>query len=217
MKKMKYIFICLILVLINFLTVYTVCGESPTINSIDISPEALTLKTTVTFTVNISGDNISNVELTVSECRRNPNVCFAGDNDTMVEIEDGVYTGEYTLTGEDTMYIEYFFEIQSNGVTEKIEDKDNWYVNITSDTNGGPTNGDTNGNDTNGNGEADEGELTRDNMYASWTPELVKAAHNYQIYKKESGAWAHNTNYIVQLLIDAIEDLGGDVSGFTRP
>jgi hypothetical protein len=45
----------------------------------------------------------------------------------------------------------------------------------------------------------------------------MKAAHNFQIWVKEPGAWAHNTNYIAQLLIDSIEDLGGDVSSFKRP
>ena len=45
----------------------------------------------------------------------------------------------------------------------------------------------------------------------------MKAARNYQISKKEPGAWAHNFDYVVQLLIDSIEDLGGDVSGYVRP
>lgn len=53
--------------------------------------------------------------------------------------------------------------------------------------------------------------------YASWDAKLMKAAHNYQIYKKDPGAWAHNTRYIIQLLIDSIEDLGGDISTYTRP
>lgn len=43
--------------------------------------------------------------------------------------------------------------------------------------------------------------------YPRWSARLLRAAH-----KKEPGAWAHNTNYAVQLLIDAIADLGGDAS-----
>ncbi|RJP19455.1 MAG: hypothetical protein C4520_12800 [Candidatus Abyssobacteria bacterium SURF_5] len=68
--------------------------------------------------------------------------------------------------------------------------------------------------DTNGNGVRDAGE---DSKYTAWDGALMKAAHNFQIWVKEPGAWAHNTNYIAQLLIDSIEDLGGDVSSFKRP
>jgi hypothetical protein len=72
-------------------------------------------------------------------------------------------------------------------------------------------------NDTNGNGVGDPGENSSGNRFTAWTPALVKAAHNYQHSLKEPGAWAHNFAYIVQLLYDSIEDLGGDVSGYTRP
>jgi len=52
--------------------------------------------------------------------------------------------------------------------------------------------------------------------YANWTPRLLKAAYNYQVSIKDPGAFAHGNKYIVQLLYDSIEDLGGDVSNFTR-
>ncbi len=52
--------------------------------------------------------------------------------------------------------------------------------------------------------------------YANWTPRLLKAAYNYQVSKKDPGAYAHGNKYIVQLLFDSIEDLGGDVSGLAR-
>jgi hypothetical protein len=68
--------------------------------------------------------------------------------------------------------------------------------------------------DTNDNGVVDIDEAT---AYPSWTPRLVKATYNYQYYQKEPCAWAHNTNYIAQILIDSTADIGGDVSGFNRP
>ncbi|GAB4340251.1 MAG: hypothetical protein Kow0099_16090 [Candidatus Abyssubacteria bacterium] len=71
--------------------------------------------------------------------------------------------------------------------------------------------------DTNGNGVLDSGENTYSNRFTAWDPALMKAAHNFQISIKEPGAWAHNTNYIAQLLIDSIENLGGAVGGFNRP
>ena len=45
----------------------------------------------------------------------------------------------------------------------------------------------------------------------------LRAAFNYQYYQKEPGAWAHNNPYIVQILYDSIQDLGGNTTGLTRP
>lgn len=53
--------------------------------------------------------------------------------------------------------------------------------------------------------------------YAAWTPRLLKAAFNYQYVQKDPGAYAHNPQFVIQFLIDSIEDLGGDVSTYTRP
>lgn len=53
--------------------------------------------------------------------------------------------------------------------------------------------------------------------YATWTPRLVKAAFNYQYVQKDPGAYVHNPKFVVQFLIDSIEDLGGDISTYTRP
>jgi hypothetical protein len=71
--------------------------------------------------------------------------------------------------------------------------------------------------DTNGNGEADEDEAVRDNGYNAWTPRLLKAAYNYQYAQKDPGAFAHNGQYVIQVLHDSIADVGGDVSGMVRP
>jgi hypothetical protein len=67
--------------------------------------------------------------------------------------------------------------------------------------------------DTNGNGEADEGE----GGYAGWSPRLLRAAYNYQYSQKDPGAFAHNAKYVLQALYDSLQDLGGDVTGMTRP
>jgi hypothetical protein len=72
-------------------------------------------------------------------------------------------------------------------------------------------------NDTNGNGVADPDEVNSGNRYATWTPRLLRAAYNYQYATKDPGAFAHNGQYIVQILYDSIEDVGGDVSGLVRP
>lgn len=61
--------------------------------------------------------------------------------------------------------------------------------------------------DANENGEVDEGEAVRDNAYASWTANLLKAAYNYQTSLKDPGMYAHNGKYIIQILYDSIEVL----------
>ena len=68
--------------------------------------------------------------------------------------------------------------------------------------------------DTNGNGVVDAGETTK---YPKWDAAMMKAAFNYQFSIKDPGSWAHNTPYVLQLLHDSIEDVGGNVTGLTRP
>jgi hypothetical protein len=53
--------------------------------------------------------------------------------------------------------------------------------------------------------------------FSSWTSLLLKAAFNYQYSIKDPGAFTHNPKYIIQILIDSIEAVGGDVTMYTRP
>jgi hypothetical protein len=73
--------------------------------------------------------------------------------------------------------------------------------------------------DGNANGVIDEGEVTSDTRFSMWTPNFLRAAYNYQYVQKDPGAFAHNADYILQLLYDSIESLGGEeaVANFTRP
>jgi len=73
--------------------------------------------------------------------------------------------------------------------------------------------------DTNENGEADPDEISNNNRYAEWTPTLLRAAYNYQWVAKDPGAFAHNNEYIMQVLYDSLQAIGGDeaVADMTRP
>jgi hypothetical protein len=71
--------------------------------------------------------------------------------------------------------------------------------------------------DTNENGLVEEEEAHYENRYQSWTPRLLRAAYNYNFVTRDPGAYAHNSTYTLQILYDSIEDLGSDVSGFSRP
>ncbi|MBW2734766.1 MAG: Ig-like domain-containing protein [Deltaproteobacteria bacterium] len=55
------------------------------------------------------------------------------------------------------------------------------------------------------------------NGYSHFTADVSRAAFNFQFASKEPGAWAHNFDYMAQLLYDSTEALGGNVSTFTRP
>ena len=71
--------------------------------------------------------------------------------------------------------------------------------------------------DPNEDGEADPDELTSENRYATWTPNLLGAAYNYTWVAKDPGSFAHNATYILQILYDSLEAMGADVSAMTRP
>jgi hypothetical protein len=70
--------------------------------------------------------------------------------------------------------------------------------------------------DENRNGIIDANETTR---YSQWTPTLLRAAYNYQYSKKDTGGYTHNADYILQLLYDSLENIGGKaaVAGMVRP
>jgi hypothetical protein len=71
--------------------------------------------------------------------------------------------------------------------------------------------------DADGDGEVDKSDTGASVRYNQFTPKLMKAAYNYQYSQKDPGAFAHNGKYVLQFLIDSIEDLGGNVTGYTRP
>ncbi len=72
-------------------------------------------------------------------------------------------------------------------------------------------------NDTDVSGACEEDEATYSNSYSSWNDAMLKAAFNYQYYQKEPGAWAHNFDYMGQLLFDSVSDMGGSTVLMVRP
>ncbi|MCJ7681725.1 MAG: hypothetical protein MUP70_13425, partial [Candidatus Aminicenantes bacterium] len=68
--------------------------------------------------------------------------------------------------------------------------------------------------DTNGNGKIDAGENTRTNGY-QFSARMLKSAYNYQVSLKDPCGYIHNSLYIAQLLVDSIENMGGDISAYT--
>ena len=109
--------------------------------TIEIDPETPKRKETVSFTVDITSDEtIQEVTLIVQEC--NANMCFEKNYITLDKSGD-VYTGDFTLTRTDTIYMQYWLEIETNTGTNET-DTIKVYLD-TSSTNGG-TNGDSDDN-----------------------------------------------------------------------
>lgn len=68
--------------------------------------------------------------------------------------------------------------------------------------------------DTNGNGIIDPGEATSSNGY-QFDAKMLKAAYNMQMSLKEPNGFIHNSRYVAQLLVDSIQDLGGNMAPYT--
>ncbi|TNF30832.1 MAG: Ig-like domain-containing protein [Deltaproteobacteria bacterium] len=71
--------------------------------------------------------------------------------------------------------------------------------------------------DTDGNGSCDATEAVYANQHKAFDASLARVAFNFQFAQKEPGAWAHNFDYMAQLLIDSIAHVGGDTTGLVRP
>lgn len=55
-------------------------------------------------------------------------------------------------------------------------------------------------------------------QFSGYTPRLLRAVFNYQLVNElNPDSYAHNPEYVIQLIYDSIENLGGDVSKFLRP
>lgn len=71
--------------------------------------------------------------------------------------------------------------------------------------------------DTDGDGVCSAEEATAAHAFSGWTAQLMQAAHNYQLSRKDPGAWAHNFDYIGQLLFDSTENLAQSSGTLARP
>ena len=66
--------------------------------------------------------------------------------------------------------------------------------------------------DADGNGRINDDE----GGFSTWTPNLLRAAYNYQDSQKDPGGFAHNSSYVLQILYDSTQAVGGDLTGTTR-
>lgn len=105
MKNEREIIVLTALIVMSFLGTSIGVGAGPTIGEITLSPPKPTPRSTVTFSVNISGDSPSGVWLVVEECNGNTGVCYPYVNVSMDEVSAGRYQKNVTLMHEDATYI----------------------------------------------------------------------------------------------------------------
>jgi len=120
---------------------FAVGAAEPTIT---IDPESPAPASEVTFSVEISDDNVSEVWLIVTECKGST-FCYTPQNVSMSEseVENNTYEVDVTLEYDDSTYITYSVNVKSDVGWEKSEDH-TVYLSV-------PSNGDqsSNGDDNN--------------------------------------------------------------------
>ena len=138
MKSKPNVILCLVLMSIFAATSLRAVAVEPSVGAVTISPSNPTALSNVTFTAEVTGEDINAVHLIYKEC--DPEICKHIKNTTMTEISAGTYQATITLAWDKATYMTYYFEINIAGTWTKTE-----YVNVTltpSNGNGNTTNGD---------------------------------------------------------------------------
>lgn len=123
----------------------------PTFGEIDVSPENPERLSDVTFTVDVEGENITDVRINVEECIEG--MCYSDyQNISMQKTGNNTWEATVTLIHDDAIYGTCWLVIESNG--EWFDFKD---VKKEFDISAGTENGDTNGGNGGNGGNGDNG------------------------------------------------------------
>ena len=148
-----------VLAALNFLFIFNLIGfvvsADPVVNNLTIYPETIDSTSTFTVSVNISGEDISIVNLTISGC--NEDVCFTDltQNIEMNLNSQGEYEAQISFSDPDEKanIIKYLFEITLEDGTEYRFSDPSWktYINVNQNIDGnGETTQKTDDNNTPG-------------------------------------------------------------------
>jgi hypothetical protein len=151
-KTLKYAIVITLVISLSFSFISIGAAADPTYGDIILDPIDPMRKTSVDFSVEITGDDIEQVHLRVQECMIDENGMEACSpnvlNESMTTSDDITWTATATLQWNFATIGHCWLEIKSNGTWFSFkEDKTKWTdFDITTDENGG------NGNSGNGNG-----------------------------------------------------------------
>lgn len=146
MKYVKTKILAIVITCLGLLMTSASVTADPIVDVVTTNPSSPVPQSTITITATISGDDITSVNVTVSECKIG--LCFIYNIYPMSQNDAGDWVAEATLqdaSGEST-YIKYRFDVIDSGVEYTLDE--DWKVNLTIE-NG---NGDNGGNGGNGDG-----------------------------------------------------------------
>jgi hypothetical protein len=133
-------FICISLF---FLLITTVSAENPTIGEIKLEPANPAPESEVTISTDITGGNVSNVRLIISECNKETGVCHIPRNISMSKKSGDTYEIEIMLEWDDATSIKYQIRLENDGAWIIYDE----YTSALSTPSGGS---DTTGDNSNG-------------------------------------------------------------------
>jgi len=142
-KRMNERLLIGVLLLGIFLVNVTVVGAAdPTVDDISYDPTSPTKESTITFTAEVSGDDIE-VWLTVQEC--SDEICYIDKhNESMTAAGDNTYEAVVTLEKNDATYVKYWLEVVSDNTWYSFKD-DLEELHLSTSSNGDTGNGDDGG------------------------------------------------------------------------
>jgi len=149
-KTLKNALIAMLAICLFSSVVAIVSAEDPNYEDIDWSPEEPIRESEVSFTVDITGDDIEEVYVRVEEC--NDIFCYQDIlNESMMNTVGNTWEGSVILQQVDTTYCTVWLEILSNGTWFNFKDS-----KITFDVYEDTGNGENGENGENG-GNGDDG------------------------------------------------------------
>lgn len=149
-KNLKNVIIGMLVTVLCLSSFGMVTAAQPTVGEITVSPEEPTQLSEVTFSVEVTGDDIDQVRIKVEEC--NAVMCYSNLlNESLENTEGNIWTGTATLIHDDTIVGHSWLVIESNGTWYDYKtDKTTWsnFTVVPADE----PNGDTNSDDNTGGG-----------------------------------------------------------------
>lgn len=144
MKKiLKNAMLLMLVTLLCLSFVGPVNADEPSYTEIAVSPEEPTRLSEVTFTVNITGEDIEEVRIIVEECIEG--LCYPDlHNESMENTQGNDWEGTATLVHDDATYGTCWLVIKSNGTWYDFRENRKEFDVLPIEENG-QTNGDTNG------------------------------------------------------------------------
>jgi hypothetical protein len=142
MKYFKGKILIIIIVMLSLFMSSINVTAAPVVDEVTTNPASPTPQSTITISAKISGNDITSVNVTISECK--VGLCFIYNTYPMSKNEAGDWVAHATLQDDsgDSTYIKYQFYVIDNGLEYTLDE--GWKVNLSIENNNNTPN-DNNG------------------------------------------------------------------------